>query len=182
MKLVIGLSGRIGSGKGTIGDYLSGEYGAEGRRFSDILRDLLVRLHIPVERAALQSMGRTLREQFGDDILVKTLQKDLEAAEADIVMVDGIRYPNEVEMLRSFEDNVLFFVDASPKIRFERVRKRAEKGEGKIDFDEFLRADERETERYLDEAKETADYRLDNSGSFEDLYKQVDRALKEHGL
>ncbi len=182
MKLVIGLSGRIGSGKGTIGDYLASEYCAEGRRFSDILSDLLVRLHIPVERAALQRMGATLRSMFGDDVLVQTLRKDLEEAEADIVMVDGVRYPNEVEMLRGFEKSILFFVDAPPKIRFERVRKRGEKGEEKIDFQEFLRAEQRETERHLDEVKAMADYRLDNSGSFEDLYKQVDRALKEHGL
>lgn len=182
MKLVIGLSGRIGGGKGTIGDYLMRKHGAEGRRFSDILRDLLLRLHIPIERAALQSLGATLRTQFGDDILVKTLQKDLETAEAKIVIVDGVRYPNEVDMLRSFENSILFFVDAPPEIRFERVRKRGEKGEDKIDYAEFLRAEERETERHLDEVMALADYRLDNSGGFEDLYKQIDRALKEHGL
>jgi len=182
MKLVIGLSGRIGGGKGTIGDYLMREYGAEGRRFSDILRDLLVRLHIPVERRALQNMGATLRMQFGDDVLVQTLRKDLETAEADIVMVDGVRYPNEVEMLRGFDNSILFFVDAPPKIRFERVKKRAEKGEDKIDFAEFLRAEERETERHLDEVKAMTDYQLDNSKSFEDLYKQIDKALKEHGI
>jgi len=182
MKLVIGLSGRIGGGKGTIGEYLTSEYGAEGRRFSDILSDLLVRLHIPVERAALQNMGATLREQFGDDVLVQTLKKDLEAAKTKIVMVDGVRYPNEVEMLRGFEKSILFFVDAPPKIRFERVRKRAEKGEDKIDYEEFLRSEQRETERHLDEVKAMADYRLDNSGSFEDLYKQIDKALKEQGI
>ena len=182
MKLVIGLSGRIGSGKGTIGDYLADKYGAEGRRFSDILIDLLVRLHIPVERGALQKMGATLRSIFGDDVLIHAMKKDLEEAEADIVMVDGVRYPNEVEMLRAFEKSILFFVDAPPKTRFERVRKRGEKGEEKIDFQEFLRSEQRETERHLDEVRAMADYKLDNSGSFEDLYKQIDKALKEHGL
>ncbi len=182
MKPVIGLSGRIGGGKGTIGEYLASEYGAEGRRFSDILRDLLLRLHIPAEREALQNMGATLRLRFGDDVLVQTLKKDLEAAKADIVMVDGVRYPNEVQMLRGFEKSLLFFVDAPPKIRFERVRKRGEKGEDKIDYEEFLRAENRETERYLDEIKAVADYRLDNSSSFKNLYQQVNKALKEHGL
>jgi dephospho-CoA kinase len=182
MILVIGLSGRIGSGKGTIGEYLAREYGAEGRRFSDILVDLLKRLHISPERKALQNMGATLRSQFGDDVLVKALKKDLEAADSNIVMVDGVRYQNEVEMLRGFEKSILFFVDATPEIRFERVRKRGEKGEGEIDYEEFLRAEKRETERYLDQIKALADFRLDNSGSFDDLYKQIDQALKEHGL
>ena len=61
------------------------------------------------------------------------------------------------------------------------MKKRAEKGEEKIDFQEFLRAEQRETERHLDEVRAMADYKLDNSGSFEDLYTQVDKALKEHG-
>ena len=182
MKFVIGLAGRIGSGKGTIGEYLTEKYGAEGRRFSDILVDLLMRLHVSPEREALQNMGATLRSQFGDDVLVHALQKDLEEAASDLVMVDGVRYPNEVEMLRGFENSLLFFMDAPMEVRFERVRIRGEKGESKIDYDEFLRAEERETERYLDQIKETADYQIDNSGSFEDLYKQVDKALKEHGL
>jgi dephospho-CoA kinase len=110
------------------------------------------------------------------------LKKDLEVADSDIVMVDGVRYPNEVEMLRGFEKSILFFVDAPSEIRFERVRKRGEKGEGKIDYAKFLRAEKRETERYLDDINAMADYNLDNSGSFEDLYRQVDIALKEHGL
>jgi dephospho-CoA kinase len=182
MKLLIGLSGSIGSGKGTIGEYLTRKYGAEGRRFSDILVDLLKRLHISPERKTLQNMGALLRSKFGDDVLVQTLKKDLEATEANIVMVDGVRYPNEVEMLRTFEKSILIFVDAPSEIRFERVKKRGEKGEGKIDYDEFLRAEERETESFLDEVEEMADYRIDNSGTFEDLYMQIDKALKEHGL
>ncbi len=180
MKLVIGLSGRIGAGKGTIADYLSSKYSAESRRFSDILIDLLKRLHLLPEREYLQKMGATLRSIFGDDVLVKALQKDLEEAQSRIIMVDGVRYPNEVEMLRTFKNSLLLFVDAPPEIRFKRVKKRNEKGEGSIDYNEFLRAENRETERYLDEVKEMADYRFDNSKTFKDLYKQIDKALKGH--
>ncbi|RMF89876.1 MAG: hypothetical protein D6733_05355 [Methanobacteriota archaeon] len=182
MKLVIGLSGRMGAGKGTVADFLIREYGAQCRRYSDILSDLLRRLHLPVERRSLQMMGATLREVFGEDVLVQAMEGDLREAEADVVIVDGVRYPNEVRMLRGFEEGILFFVDAPAKVRFERIRKRGEKGEAEITFEEFLQAERRETERHLDEIREMADYRLDNSGSFEDLYRQVREALKEHGL
>ena len=182
MKMLIGLSGRIGAGKGTVADYLAENYGAQGCRFSDILADLLKRLHIPAEREALQKMGSTLRSIFGDEVLIHALKKDLEEAESEILMVDGVRYPNEIDMLKSFNKSILFFVEAPPQIRFERVKKRAEKGEDRIDFDEFLKAEKRETERYLSVVEKHADYILDNSDSFEDLYRQVEVALKENGL
>ncbi len=182
MKVVIGLSGRIGAGKGTVADYLAENYGAQGCRFSDILVDLLKRLHIPAERKALQKMGSTLRSIFGDEVLINALKKDLEEACSEMLMVDGVRYPNEIDMLKSFDKSILFFVEAPPEIRFERVKKRAEKGEDKIDFKEFLKAERRETERYLDVIEKNADHVLDNSGSFEDLYRQVEAALKESGL
>ena len=183
MKLVIGLSGRNGSGKGTVAKYLKENYGAVDRRFSNILSDILKRLHKPPERVYLQQMGAVLREQFGADILVQVMEKDLESAKSPVILIDGVRYPNETEMLRKFENSILFFIEATPKIRYERMKARGEKaGEEHMRFEDFMEAEEHETEKYLEDVKKLTDYQIDNSGSFEELYNQVTAALAEHGL
>jgi dephospho-CoA kinase len=182
MKIVIGLSGKIGSGKGTVSAYLKDKYGAREHRFSDILTDILKRLHILPERRALQKMGASLRAQLGSDVLIKAFQKDLELDQNDFLVVDGIRYPNEVEMLRTFEKQILLFITAPPEVRFERVKERGEKGEEHISFEEFMQAEERETERHLDDISDNAEIIIDNSGSLAELYSQVEEALKGFGL
>jgi dephospho-CoA kinase len=180
MKLVVGVSGKIGSGKSEIGKYLSENHGASEHRFSQILFDVLKRLHIPPEREALQRLGATLRSSFDPEVLVNAFKADLEDDPADVVVVDGIRYQNEVEMLRGFPNNTLIFVDAPPKVRYERIKKRGEKGEHNITFEEFKESEARETERYLPEVSKKADYVLDNAGTKEELYKKIDEIIKEH--
>ncbi|MFQ5800532.1 MAG: AAA family ATPase [Candidatus Hydrothermarchaeales archaeon] len=180
MKLVIGLAGKIGSGKSEIGNYLSKKYGASQHRFSQILMDILKRLHRPPEREALQKLGASLRSQLGPDVLVAAFKADLDEDQREMLVIDGIRYENEVELLRGFKNNILLFVSAPSEARYERVKKRGEKGEHNITFEEFKEAEERETERYLGVIAKKADYVLDNSGTKEELYKRVDAILKDH--
>ncbi|OYT40408.1 MAG: hypothetical protein B6U86_04020 [Candidatus Altiarchaeales archaeon ex4484_43] len=174
MKLVIGLAGRMGSGKTVVCNYLHERYGAKQMRFSQILMDILDRLYLPHEREYLQKLGHSLRTSLGEDVIVNAFEEDMKRGPSKIIAIDGIRYMNEVKMLRKFEENLLIFVDAPVDIRFRRCRARGEKGEGKTKFEEFLRAEERETERYIDEIGKIADYRIENTKSLKELYEEVD--------
>lgn len=179
MKLVIGLTGNIGAGKSVISDHLHEEYGAERFRFSQILMDVLDRLYLPRDRGNLQALGVVLRETLGGDVIVNAFRKDLEKSRSQVVVVDGIRYMNEVDMLRSFDSNVLLFIDAPARLRYERVVKRAEKGEGKISFEEFLKTEQMGTEKNLPKIKKAADYVIENNGSIDSLLKEVDAIVKK---
>ena len=174
MILAIGLAGRIGCGKGTVAEYLKKKYKAEQFVYSDILRDILKRLHLPVTRENLQQLGEGLRAKLGKDVLVEAMKVDLENAKSEMRMIDGIRYVNEVEMLRTFPHNVLIFIDVPQETRYERAKKRAEKGEETLTLKEFKEKDNAETEKELDEVKRLADYVIDNSGTVEDLFEQID--------
>ena len=57
MSLVIGLVGRIASGKSVVADHLVRGKHASYYRFSDVLRDILLRLHKPNTRGNLQDLG-----------------------------------------------------------------------------------------------------------------------------
>ncbi len=177
MKNVIGLAGAIGSGKTAASDHICVKYGAAQLRYSQILTDVLGRLHLPNERGNLQTLGECLRRSFGDDVVVNAFRKDLEACPADIVVVDGIRYPNEVAMLRTLENNVLLFIDAPEEVRYKRAVARSEKGEASLSFKDFVKAGSRETEKQLPEIKKAADYVIENDGTVYSLYSKIDAIL-----
>lgn len=177
MTLVIGLAGRIGSGKGTVAKYLEERYGAKKFVYSDILGDLLDRLHLPKTRENLQKLGEGIREKLGDDVLVNAMVGEVKGSTQSIMIIDGIRYANEVEMLRSFEENLLMFTDAPVLTRYERCVARAQKGEEKEGFSDFELRDNAPTELELEQVRGMADHVIDNSGSIDDLFEKVDEIM-----
>ena len=179
MPLVIGLAGRIGSGKTEARRYLSDKYGAREAIFSRILMDILDRLYLPHKREYLQKLGAFIRRELGGQVIVKAFEKDIENISSDIIVIDGIRYINEVEMLRKFRNNVLIYIHAPQEMRYERSKKRGEKGEAHITYNEFVEADGRETERNIDEIGDKADYRIENTGDLNQLYARIDDILNE---
>jgi dephospho-CoA kinase len=179
MALVIGLSGRIGSGKGTAAEHLKRKYHAEQFMYSGILADLLKRLHMPPTRENLQKLGHGLRESLGSDVLVEAMRGDLKAARSEMLLVDGVRYLNEAEMISSFPESFIIFIDAPLEVRYERARKRAEKGEGSLSLDQFRENESAATESELDKVRGMADYAVDNTGTVEQLLAQIDRIMKK---
>jgi dephospho-CoA kinase len=75
MKVVIGLTGKIASGKGTIKKYLVEIHNAEECRFSTVLRDILTRLNIENSRENTESdderlNGRRCRGSHHETLLI----------------------------------------------------------------------------------------------------------------
>lgn len=173
MKLVVGLVGGIASGKGVVSSYLQKEYGAHAYTFSDILKDVLVRLHLRVDRGNLQTLGKELRRDFGADTLVNAMREDIARDDASMVVVDGIRFPNEVDMIQSFPDHLLLHVDAPLELRYERACRRGTRGEASLSLDEFKQLHEAETERHIGDAAQRADHTLENTGTKDELEQRV---------
>ena len=180
MKLVIGLSGKMGSGKTVVSDHLLDRYGAKQLRFSKILMDISERLHLPIKRKTLQKLGHGLRTSIGEDVLVNAFKEDIRDEKADLVVIDGVRYPNEVDMIHEFDNHLILYIDAPQKMRYERCVKRGEKGEAKISFEEFKVAESQATEAHLDELKLLVDNVLENTGSIDELNKRIDDLLRDH--
>jgi len=180
MKLVVGLIGRIASGKSVVADHLVRERKASYYRFSDVLRDLLLRLHKPNTRENLQDMGLALRKVFGDGVLAETLRRDIEEDQSDLIVIDGIRYLDEFNMVRSL-DGIIIYVTAPEKVRYERAVGRATRGEAGISLEEFRRSEAKKTERLIDKLGAKADYVIENTGSIEDVKNRVDGILAEKG-
>lgn len=174
-KIIIGLVGSLASGKETTKKYLAEKYNAKDCRFSSILRDVLSRLTIPNSRENLQKISTVLRANFGEDLLASAIAVDAAKLDADVVVIDGVRRFTDIEHLKDLPNFVLVKIDADPKLRYERMKLRNENvGDDKKTFEEFMQDHEAEADKQIPEVMKTAKYSIDNSGTFEDLYKQID--------
>ena len=59
-KIIIGIAGEIASGKDTVSRYCVKKHGASMYRFSDVLRDILKRLHLEENRKNLDRKSTRL--------------------------------------------------------------------------------------------------------------------------
>ncbi|TSC67110.1 MAG: dephospho-CoA kinase, CoaE [Parcubacteria group bacterium Gr01-1014_73] len=178
-KIILGLVGPIASGKDASKKYLEKKYGASGCRFSSILRDILERIDLPNSRENMQGLSTILRQKFGEDILAKAIAADAVKFKSNIVVVDGVRRSADIKFLNKIQGFALVAIDAIPKIRYERLVKRAENaGDAKKTYKQFLKDHQYETELAVPTLMKKAKFKLDNNGSFADLYKQIDKLIK----
>ena len=178
MTFVIGLTGRIASGKGEVARHLSEKHMASICRFSDILRDVLKILGLSNTRENLQALGAGLRSSFGENVLVDAMKARIAESSSEIIVVDGVRYKTEAELVLSFSENILLFVDAPVEERYERAVARGTRGEADISLEEFKSSEERDTEKNLDEIRDMADEVIENTGTLEELRAKTDSIIK----
>ena len=179
---IIGLTGRNASGKGTVASFLK-ESSYVYHSLSDTLRDELKRRNLEESRDNLIMIGNSLREEGGPGILADLMISNLTSLENHIV--DSIRNPLEVKSLRREYENhnfSLISVEASPEIRYERLKQRNRAGDSSS-WEEFL-AQEKLEERSSDPNKQQifetineADYHIDNSGSLSELKNKIRKII-----
>jgi len=177
-KIIIGLVGEIASGKDVTKKYLELNYGASYHRFSTILRDLLSRLYLPIERNNMQEMSTLLRQKFGEDVLAKIITEDVKNDAHEIVVVDGIRREADMIYLRTLPGFNLISLDVESKIRYERLVKRKENADDATKtYEQFIADGQKETELEIYKVMSRADYKLNNNGSLKELYSQIETIM-----
>ena len=182
-KLIIGLVGRPGSGKGTVAKILQERYGAHMFRFSAVLSDILKRLAIESSRENLVKLSEMLRQAFGEDVLAYAVENDAVSCPSDLVVIDGIRRIQDLAALEPLPQFKLVEISAPAKIRFERMKSRGEKsGENSMDWGEFSAQEQAPTEVTIPAVAARAWKAIDNSGSLADLEKQLSDMMRELGV
>lgn len=177
-KLLIGIVGENASGKTTMTNYLCETYGAVSFRFSDMLGDILKRIHLPPTRENLQNLSTLLRTNFGEDVMSTTLAKDMASSDATITITEGIRRPSDIVALRELPGFVLISLTADPKKRFERLHGRNEKPDDATKtWEQFLIDANHESEQKIKEIMAEAHITITNDGTKEELFAQIDAVL-----
>lgn len=175
-EIAIGLTGPNAAGKGEVAQLLE----AAGYRvysLSDVVREAARAAGLDVSREALIATGQSLRAERGPGVLAAlTLPKLAEAR----VVIDSIRHPAEVEILRTLPSFRLLGVDAAVELRWERAVRRGREGDVP-DLDTFRSREARENQDRPDSQQllrtlALADAVLRNDGSLDDLRRDA-RAL-----
>lgn len=181
--LVIALTGKGGSGKGTVARYLIEKYDGRQYRFSYVLDDILKRIHKLNSRDNQINLALALRKLYGKDILAQIVKQDIDNEQPSLAVIDGLRYPEELSQLQKLPSFKLAAIKADNNIRYQRSIKRGEKaGEKTLTRTEFDALDKRDTEIHISALMKQADIVIDNNADLEHLYKQVDTLIKQWKL
>ena len=154
-----------------------GELGFRKHSLSDIVREEAVARGLSDVREDLIAVGTSLRREHGAGVLASRILPRLGGRD----VVDSIRNPAEVEVLRGRSDFVLVGVAASHEVRFERSLRRARHGDPATPA-EFRRREEQENAsdpsgQQLDATFRLADHVLENHGDLEALRRAVEALL-----
>ena len=125
-KIVIGMIGKAGSGKDTVGDYICKLHGFVKMALADPLKAAVKEMFVlddftvydreareqPLPdfpewtaRKLFQFIGTDLMRKYFDDALwVKLLNKRIKNTRHSCIMVTDVRFPNELEKIREFGD------------------------------------------------------------------------------
>jgi dCMP deaminase len=140
--MIIGLTGSLASGKGIVSDFLK-EKSFVYLSLSNELRQVASEKGIEINRKNLQDLGNYLRKENGSGVLAELVVKKIIQNNYKNVVIDGIRNPKEIEVLRKLKNFYLISVDANVDIRFERMKKRNRENDPKT-WEEFLQVDSRD--------------------------------------
>lgn len=178
-KKIFGFVGPMASGKGTACRYLQEKYGAATVRYSTVLRDILTRLYLPHTRDNLITLSEILRATYGDDLLSRVVRKEIEEAGTAIVTIDGIRRLQDIDTLRDLPGFTLVSLTADQNIRHARMVARAENpGDAHKTLEAFAADEARSTEKSIATVAAQADRIIDNSGTPEQLFHQLDELVQ----
>lgn len=186
MKKVIGLTGTIGAGKDIVKEFLLARFNCYYVSLSSIIRTETEKKNPSFNRRTLQDLGNELRKRYGNEILAKLAVEYLQS-DKELIVVDGIRNPGEIEFLRKKygEKFALIGVDAPPKLRFERLAKRGSERDPKT-WEEFLEMDERDQgigePEYGQQTKkclEQSDFLVFNEGTKEEMEKEISEIIQK---
>lgn len=181
--VIIGITGTLGSGKGTVVKYLVEQRGFEHFTVRGFLTEALKARNMEVNRDTMTSLANQLRKENSPSYIVEKLAEKALKSGNDCV-IESIRTPGEVNSLKNYPKFVLLAIDADIHLRYKRILKRNSETD-QVSFETFVANEKREmfsddpNKQNLSKCIEMADYKVLNNDSISSLHTKIEEFLKK---
>lgn len=180
--MIIGITGTLGAGKGTVVSYLVERKGFKHLSARALFQELMEKEGMEINRDTMVAFANSLRAKHGGDYVFRELFKRAEALGMDVV-IESLRTVGEAKALKENDNAYLLAVDAEQKLRYERIHGRGSPLDH-VTFEKFL--EQENTEMHSsDEHKQNiaavmtmSDYTIYNDNDTEALFKEVEKFLE----
>ncbi len=176
--VVIGIAGKIASGKGIAGEHIISRHSAGCIDYSQFLYHVLDIFAVSHERRNVNELSIFLRATYGQKVFNNAVLRELGEKKEDLVVVTGIRRDQELDALADIPGFSLIYVDSDIHLRYQRNRGAARKpGDAEMSFESFQEKDSDESNRTIEGLKKRADYVIQNNTTLDEFLCDIDKAV-----
>ncbi|MBR9702724.1 hypothetical protein GOV10_01690 [Candidatus Woesearchaeota archaeon] len=178
--VVVGLTGQKCAGKGEIVEVLK-RHGWGHISLSGIVAEELDKEGIEHSRENLIRRANEMRAKEGPGVLAQRAKERIEQAGGGRWVVESIRHPDEVSILKEFPDFELWKITSSAEERFARSQARGRK-ENADTLEKFKELEEKENKKSGDvqrisDCEALAEITITNDDTIESLQKKINEIL-----
>lgn len=180
--LIIGITGTLGAGKGTVVEYLVSKKGFRHYSVSGYLTEELIKQNRKTDRNGMREIANEIRTKHGPDYITKILFEKAKI-EGGNAIIESIRNPKEAEFIKK-SGGYIFAVDADQQVRYSRISTRRSSKDS-VTFSQFKSQENKESQNTDPNAQNLpkcillSDFKFDNNGSIENLYEQVEKVIQK---
>ncbi len=170
-----------GAGKSTIAEGLKSK-GYEIINLGNAVRDEAKKRNLDPTRENLGKLMLELREKNGPGAIAELVQKKIESSTVNVMLIDGVRSNDEIQVLRKFGTVKLLAIHASTDTRFNFLQKRGRSDDPQTK-EHFEERDNRELGVGISNSIALSDFALSNIGLTKDelirnSYEIIQRWIK----
>jgi len=163
-----------GAGKTTIAEGLKPK-GYDIINMGNVVREEATKRNLELTSSNLGKLMLELREKNGSGAVAELIKLQIESSTASVILIDGVRSNDEIQVLRKFGNVKLLAIHASTDTRFNFLQKR-----GRLDDpqtkDHFEERDNRELGVGISNPIALSDYAISNIDLTKD--KLIETAFK----
>ncbi|NOG99276.1 MAG: AAA family ATPase [Ignavibacteriae bacterium] len=177
INIIIAVSGRICSGKSTVSNLISNQFGIPVASFGEYLKYYFKKNKLEMDRNKMQDVGSKLMISNPEMFLSNVINYFISHHKS--LIIEGVRHRILIDLIKQqCEEFLLIYLDADLRSRFERYSKRNKVIDSKLTYEKFLELDNHVVEKEIESLKLISNKVFNTTVPYkEDLLRLVDQKI-----